>query len=129
MVRRRQNGPLAELPRRERKALKRFAKPLDFPAGKELVRKGKLADSLFLIERGEVSVIGRDGPLARLGEDDFFGEIALITQRPRTASVVADTDVRLRVITPTEFTQAMRTLPAFAGIVRQVSEERLAKSG
>jgi CRP-like cAMP-binding protein len=129
MFRRVRHGPLAALPRTERRALKRFAEPLDYPAGKELVSEGKLADSLFFIERGEVSVIGRQGRLARLGENDFFGEVALMTQRPRTASVVADTDVRLRVITRDEFVGAMRTLPTFAGIVRSAAEERLAKSG
>ena len=118
-------GPLVGLPRSERRALKRVTSRFDVPAGKPLLRQGEFADSFFLIETGEVSVIGRGGPIARLGAGDFFGEIALITQRPRTASIVATTDVRLRVIPELDFTHAMCSLPTFARIIRDAAHQRL----
>jgi CRP-like cAMP-binding protein len=118
-------GPLVRLPRSERRALKRVTSRFDVPAGKRLLRRGEFGDSFFLIETGEVSVIGRSGPIASLGAGDFFGEIALMTQRPRTASIVATTDVRLRVIPELDFTHAMRRLPTFARIVGDAANLRL----
>ena len=118
-------GPLVRLPHWERRALQRLTTRFDAPAGKRLVSRGEFADSFFLIERGEASVIGSHGPIADLGAGDFFGEIALIKQRPRTASIVATTNIRLHVITEREFMNAMRSLPTFARIVRDVASLRL----
>ena len=118
-------GPLVQLPRRERRELYRFSSRLEHTAGKLVISKGKLADSFFLIESGEVAVIGRAGPIANLGADDFFGEIALLKQRPRTASIVTSTDVRLRVLTQIEFAHAMRLFPTFARVVRSAANRRL----
>ena len=118
-------GPLAQLPRGERRELYRISSRLEYPAGKLVISEGKLADSFFLIERGEVAVIGRARTIAKLGVDDFFGEIALLKQRPRTTSIVASTDVRLRVLTQIEFAHAMRFFPAFARVVRSVASLRL----
>src|SRR5262245_1995896 len=118
-------GPLAQLPRRERRELNRLSSRLEYAAGKLVISEGKLADSFFLIESGEVAVIGRAGAIAKLGADDFFGEIALLKQRPRTTSIVASTDVRLRVLTQNEFAHAMRFFPAFARVVRSVASRRL----
>src|SRR5262249_40734232 len=118
-------GPLVRLPPSERNAPQRLMSRFDVPAGKRLLRQGEFGDSFFLIETGEVSVIGQGSPIARLGAGDFFGEIALIKQRPRTASIVATTDVRLRVIPELDFTHAMRSLPIFARIVRDAANRRL----
>jgi len=118
-------GPLTRLPRNERRALQQLTSRFDVPAGKRLLSQGDFGDSFFLIERGEVSVIGRSGLVAKLGVGDFFGEIALIKQRTRTASIVATTDVRLRIIPELEFTHAMRSLPTFARIVRDAAKLRL----
>lgn len=119
-------GPLVRLPHSERRALQRLTSRFDAPAGKRLLTQGEFADSFFLIETGEVSVIGGSGPIADLGEGDFFGEIGLVKQRPRTASIVATTNVRLRVIPELAFTHAMRSLPTFARIVRDAADRRLA---
>ncbi len=63
-----------------------------------IVREGEPGSSLFLIVSGTVAVITRDEndlqiPLAELGPGDFFGEVSLLTGRPRTASIVALTSV------------------------------------
>jgi CRP-like cAMP-binding protein len=120
-------GPLVGLPRSERKALRRLTSRFDAPAGKRLLSQGGFADAFFLVERGEVSVIGRSGPIADLGAGDFFGEIGLIKQRPRTASIVATTDVRLHVIPELDFAHAMRSLPTFARIVGNAANLRLSR--
>lgn len=64
----------------------------EFPAGSVVLEEGAQGDYLYIIRRGEAEVFtvdiqGRPVPLARLKEGDFFGEISLLTGRPRTASV------------------------------------------
>lgn len=63
-----------------------------------IVREGEPGSSLFLVVSGTVAVITRDEaeqqvPLAELGPGDFFGEVSLLTGRPRTATIVALTPV------------------------------------
>jgi CRP-like cAMP-binding protein len=68
-----------------------------FAAGSKIVSEGDPGNSLFLISDGLVSVHTRDRgvdiELATLGAGDFFGEVSLLTARPRTATVVAETAV------------------------------------
>ncbi len=118
-------GDTGPLPRSERRALERLTGTVEFPAGKRLVTQGKLADSFFVIESGRAAVIQNDSEIGELGPGDFFGEIALLHQRPRTASVIATTDLRARVIPQLDFTQAIRTFPTFARILRASSSRRL----
>jgi CRP-like cAMP-binding protein len=64
-----------------------------FADGEKVVEEGDSGDSLFLIESGSAKVtahlLGREIELANLGEGDVFGEVAFLTGRPRTASVIA----------------------------------------
>jgi len=69
-----------------------------FPAGTTILREGDAGDSLYLITGGRVEVETRDDggervPLGTLGPGDFFGEVSLLTSRPRTATVTALTDL------------------------------------
>jgi len=71
----------------------------EYPPGAIVLEEGTTGDSLFIIKKGEVEVYTRNPQgglvgLAKLKEGDFFGEIALLTGRPRNASV--------RVLQPTE---------------------------
>ena len=79
-------------------------RPKRFAAGAEIVREGDPGDSLFLITGGSASVNTRDEdgafvPLATLAVGDFFGEVALLTSRPRTATVRAETPVEALELT------------------------------
>ena len=69
-----------------------------FPAGAVVVKEGEPGDSLYLITEGRVEVETRDEagervPLGTLGPGDFFGEVSLLTARPRTATVTAVGDL------------------------------------
>jgi NADH dehydrogenase len=73
--------------------------PLVFEPGQDIVRKGDIGNSLFVIQEGEVDVLDPDAPgdgrLAVLGEGAHFGEIAVFERRPRTATVRARTRVKV----------------------------------
>jgi drug/metabolite transporter (DMT)-like permease len=116
---------LSWLPRLERWRLARSTGALDVPAGRRLVREGTPAEAFFLIEGGRASVKRRGDHVADLGAGDFFGEVALLRGGARTASVVAATDMRVRVIERGEFGPAMRRLPTLARSVRDAASERL----
>jgi drug/metabolite transporter (DMT)-like permease len=119
------HAALSWLPRRERRRLGRLAGSLELPAGRSIVRQGANAHALFVIERGRATVV-RDGrEIAGLGPGDVFGEIALLGDGNRTASVLAATDLRLRVLPRLDFARAMRSLPTLARVVRRLSRERL----
>ena len=74
------------------------ADEVSMPAGRALVRQGELGREFVVIVDGEVSV-ERDGEVvATLGAGAHFGELALLVDHPRNATVVAATDLRLEVI-------------------------------
>ena len=88
------------VPREELTSLLTVVAPIKVSRGSAVVREGEAGDSLFLIVLGtlQVSTRGADGAdveLARLGPGDFFGEVALLTRRPRTATVTALTEAEL----------------------------------
>jgi CRP-like cAMP-binding protein len=65
----------------------------EFEDGQFIVRQGQVGTGLYVILRGAVRVIRGSTELARLAETDFFGELAVIDQQPRLASVQADGEV------------------------------------
>lgn len=75
--------------------LARSARRLDVAAGHVIVRQGAPGDRFYAIERGSVEVLVGERHVDVLGPGDSFGEIALLRETPRTASVIAETDVTL----------------------------------
>ena len=70
------------------------------PAGATIVRQGEPADRFYVITEGQVLVVrerpdGDDVPIATLGENEYFGEIGIMTAGPRVATVRALTPVTL----------------------------------
>ena len=87
---------LRTLPLPSVEQLARGLVPLDVPAGTAVFRQGDLGDRYFVVESGEVEVVGDGRVVATLGPGEGFGEIALLRRTRRTATVMARTDVRLR---------------------------------
>ncbi len=82
------------------------------PSGKVLAEEGQLGAEFFIVVDGSATAT-RDGVfLARLAPTNFFGELALLDGGPRTATVVADTDMHLLVLSRSEFNQLFRTYPS-----------------
>jgi CRP/FNR family cyclic AMP-dependent transcriptional regulator len=97
-------APLFEgLSRKELVQLARVSEDVEVPPGKVLCKEGQLGREFFVIVDGEVEVT-RDGKrVATRTGGEFFGEIALLEDIPRTATVTAKTPLRFFVLTRKDF--------------------------
>jgi CRP-like cAMP-binding protein len=116
----------ANLSRQERKALARRADEVEVAAGKRLVAEGRFGYEFFVIEEGRAEVTRGDDHVADLGPGDFFGEMALLNESQRNASVVASTPLTAMVMTAGEFRGLQRDLPAVAEVIRAACRKRSA---
>ncbi|HXG74957.1 MAG TPA: cyclic nucleotide-binding domain-containing protein [Gaiellaceae bacterium] len=82
--------------------------------GKVLAREGRPGREFFVLVDGAVRVSRTGRTLADLGAGDWFGEIALLTGGPRTATVTALTPIRVLVLTDRAFRRVVETMPAIA---------------
>jgi hypothetical protein len=87
--------------------LARHLKEVRKPAGATIMREGDPGDLFYVIADGEVSVTKKGVEIARLGAGSYFGEIALLRDVPRTATVTAITDVRLMGLARRYFLEAV----------------------
>lgn len=88
---------------RERRALSRLGTTVSVDAGTNLTPEGRPGLEFFVIDGGDATCSVRGIPRATFGPGDFFGEMALLDGGPRTASVTADTPMRLVVFSAGEF--------------------------
>ena len=102
-----------------------LADELDLGEGATLIREGERGREFIVIADGSVRVT-RNGKLLReLGAGDFIGEIALVADVPRTATVTATSPVRLLVVTDRAFRGLLEQMPSIAKKVLQSLGERL----
>jgi CRP-like cAMP-binding protein len=95
---------LAELEEKQLRRLARDFSERTFPAGTTVVKQGdERGVGFFVISSGEASVTVDGNEVGRLGAGDHFGEVALLTDRVRTATVTAETDLECLVLTIWEF--------------------------
>jgi CRP/FNR family cyclic AMP-dependent transcriptional regulator len=115
----------APLSRRELERVATIADEIDLQEGKEMTRQGAPGREFFVILEGTADV-QRDGQtINTLASGDFFGEIALISEEPRTATVVATSPVRALVITARSFRRLMDESPEIRGSVDAAMHERV----
>jgi CRP/FNR family transcriptional regulator, cyclic AMP receptor protein len=94
-------------------------------AGEVVFSSGDPADVLYVVRSGEVAVMVGSQEVERLGEGGMFGEMALIDEGPRSATVVAATDCELIPIDRPTFRHLVQEAPFFAENVMKVMAERL----
>lgn len=88
-----------------------------FPADHIIFNQGDLGNIMYIIKRGEVQVIREGAVLAVLKDNAFFGEMALVSDEPRNATVKTVTDVEALTLDKEDFKRLLETNSSIASIV------------
>ncbi len=115
----------AKMPQRELRRLGQLADEVAVDAGRTLATKGHIGHEFFVVMDGEVEVTDGARTLDTLGPGGFFGEIALLDGRRRTATVRATAPTRLLVVAHREFHALMDEFPSVRAAVLEAVGERL----
>ena len=99
---------------------------IDIPEGKELVREGDFGHEFFLIVDGTAEVVRGGERIAERGPGDFFGEMALLDEERRTATVTATSPMRALVMTRQSFRALDQSAPGIHATVAEAIEARRA---
>jgi CRP/FNR family transcriptional regulator, cyclic AMP receptor protein len=97
----------------------------NFATGDTIFSEGEKGDEFFVVVRGKVEIRSGDRSLETLGPKGIFGEMALIDDSPRSATVVALTDVTVAPIKERQFLFLVKHMPMFALKVMRVLAKRL----
>jgi CRP-like cAMP-binding protein len=109
--------------KRDLAAIARLTEEVDVPAGKILMRQGDPGRECFVIEEGKAKATVRGKKSRVMGPGECFGEMALLDSAPRSATVVAETDMRLVVLGSREFSTLLKDMPNVArGVLAAVAE-------
>jgi CRP/FNR family cyclic AMP-dependent transcriptional regulator len=115
----------AQCSKRELEQIASIADEIDLAEGKQLMREGAPGREFFVILEGTADVSQQDALVNTLGSGDFFGEIALIHQGPRTATVTTTSPVRALVVTERSFRRLVEESPEIERKVLEAAVERL----
>jgi len=115
----------ADLSRKELADLARVTEDLEVPAGEVLCKEGDTGREFFVIVEGETDVTSNGKRVAERGGGDFVGEIALLEDTSRTATVTAKTPLRLFVLTREDFRSLVRENPKVERKVMQALARRV----
>jgi CRP/FNR family transcriptional regulator, cyclic AMP receptor protein len=111
----------------ELRELARSADELDIREGTVLTRENRPGREFFVLIRGNANVTRKGKKIAEIGAGDWFGEIALLTNTPRTATVTATSPSDVLVITDRRFRGVVETMPSIALKVLASVGDRLAQ--
>ena len=119
-------APLFEgLSRKELSQLARVTEDLEVPAGEVLCREGETGQEFFVIVEGETDITSKGKRVASRGGGDFVGEIALLENTTRTATVTAKTPLRVFVLTRQDFRRLVDENPTVERKVLQTLARRV----
>ena len=124
----RQVPAFAELPLTAVERLTAGMLPASYPPGSELMRQGDPGDEFIVIAGGEAEVFVDGRSIQRLGPGNGVGEIALLRRSPRTATVVAETEVSAYRVACSVFLAAVSG-PAAAAVTERMAQAHLRRSG
>lgn len=102
--------------------------------GETICKQGDKGDAFFIVRDGKYGVFVKKGffslskKIAVMGEGDFFGEMALVTNEPRSATVTCEEPGRLYVMTTGNFNFVLNKNPAFRAEIKQIVELRKFRS-
>ncbi len=103
------------------------AHEVDYPSGRWIVRQGEVGTGFFLIVSGRARIIRGEDLLSEIGPGEFFGELSVLDQQPRTAHVVADGPTVCLAIASWDLealleSQPKLTLALLRGVARRLRE-------
>ena len=116
----------ARCSKKELRMIANLADQIEWPEGKTLIKQGRLGSEFFILIEGTASVSQDGSKLRDLAAGEWVGEIALISDVPRTATVVATSPIRALVMTRGAFSQLMTDSPSIAAKVLAGLGERVA---
>ncbi|MDX6765385.1 MAG: cyclic nucleotide-binding domain-containing protein [Candidatus Methylacidiphilales bacterium] len=96
-----------------------------YKAGDFIFQKGEPGELMYIIKKGTVDIMLGEKLVETLGPDEFFGEMALIDNQPRSANAIARTDCEIEAITAKRFQFRVQEMPFFAIKVMKVMAQRL----
>jgi len=118
-----------ELPSQELDQLAEWLEPEPLESGAILFKEGDHGDKFYIVESGEViisrMVDGQQVEISRREPGEYFGEIALLQDRPRTASITASTDTRLLSLKSEHFQQLTSHFMQLGATIARTSSRRL----
>jgi SulP family sulfate permease len=106
--------------------IQRYVRPVSFQKGEIIFREGEAGDGIYFILSGYVSVFtgSRDYRLATFADGVFFGEMSILEDKPRSATVRAETDTKLLFMPKKDFQHLTQTEPSLAAhILRRLSRD------
>jgi CRP/FNR family transcriptional regulator, cyclic AMP receptor protein len=118
----------SSLSKRELTTVAQQMEEIEIPEGKQLVREGDFGHEFFLIVDGTAEVVRGGARIAERGPGEFFGEMALLEEERRTATVTAQSPMRVLVMTRQDFRALDRTAPEIHATVAEAIEARRAAS-
>lgn len=118
----------AGLSKKELGEVAAIADEIDLPEGRTLIREGDRGREFFVLVSGSAAVTRKGRKINTAEAGSWFGEIALVAQVPRTATVTSTSPVRLLVVSEPAFKGVMQRIPAIAVKVLATVGERLAEA-
>jgi CRP/FNR family transcriptional regulator, cyclic AMP receptor protein len=119
---------LAGLEPRVRRRLAEVGKRRTYAADEEIVREGTTGTALYILLSGDARVEQDGKAIGQLSAGDFFGELALIEEHPRSATVIAATPADCLLFPAWEFTALLEEHPEVAIPIMRVLIQRLHRS-
>jgi CRP-like cAMP-binding protein len=110
---------------RELSALQKISTPLDVPVGKVLTTEGEIGREFFVMVSGKAEATRGGIAIATVGAGSFFGEMALLDRRPRSATVTTIEPSTVLVITAGAFNSLVGSMPSVDRKMLLVLAERL----
>jgi CRP-like cAMP-binding protein len=98
---------------------------IEAPKGKTLAREGDFGGEFFVVVKGTATAKRNGRKVGTIGPGSFFGELALLDQGPRAATVTADSDMRLLVLTSRAFSSLLEDVPSVSRRILRGMAERL----
>ena len=105
-----------------------LADELSFPEDTTLIEEGRQGHEFFVLVEGSVDVRRKGRKVSSLGDGSFFGEMSLVSSRPRNATVTASSPVRVLVIHEQAFRRLLRDSPPIQLKVLQTLADRAAEN-